>query len=161
MQKMLVLCFFIVILVVLLGGCKETDARLLSNDDILELLAIKELGFGVDEISVYTEDEESTTIFAELSVSEKELSTNGYFQDKMDEISPGIANDLIDYGIQTTAITDFGINYKEFIVPVNNGEEYRPYPIYWFKLDEVLKSKSNILLYASIPGKITLVEETN
>ena len=152
----LVLCFCIVILLAFWGGCEKANSKPLSNDQILELLDIQDLGFEVVKINLDNVDNESTTIFAELSVPEKAFSSNAYFKEKTYEISPGYTNDLINYGVEMTEITDFGINYKELIVQTEDGEEYRPYPIYWFKLDEALKSKSNVLLYAIVPNKITL-----
>ena len=57
------------------------------------------------------------------------------------------------------SIADFGINYKDFIIEKKNSIEYRPYSIYWFKLNDNLQNKSNVLVYASIPHEITIERE--
>ena len=161
MKKMFLLCFCIIILVTFVGGCRKNSPKLVSNDDILELLAIKELDCEVIEINLETESDGYTTIFAELYVSEEEFLSNQYFQNKERDLAPLIANDLIDYGIQTTSITDHGINFKEFVIKKKNQTEYRPYYVYWYRLEESQKSKSNVLLYTFIPDEISLIEETS
>lgn len=157
MKKMLLLCICIMVLMAFFVSCKNNDTKYLyDKDGLIDLIKAKELVCDVINVKVTDKSKNYTIVFIELYVPEKEFLKNEYFQKKQFDLAPGIATDLVDYGIERNSIDNFGINYKDFIIEKKNEKEFRPYPIYWFKLTQSLQNKSNVLIYTIIPTEITI-----
>ena len=159
MKKMLFICAIVVVLLAVCGLFQNNSNYLYDTNDVLDLIAANELPCRIIDVKVVGRGHNFTGIFIELYVAETECSTNEYFCKKQYELPPGIVDKLIDYGVKDDSIADFGINYKDFIIEKKNSIEYRPYSIYWFKLNDNLQNKSNVLVYASIPHEITIERE--
>ncbi len=159
MKKMLVICLVIVILIFSFVSCKNNDLKgSYDTGGVLDLIKANELSCEVIDFKVTDKNENYTRIFVELCISEMEFQKNEYFHNEQYELPPGLISELDDFGIHRDTITNFGINFKDFVIENKNETEFRPYPIYWFKLSKSLQNKSNVVIYASIPYEITIVK---
>lgn len=90
-----------------------------------------------------------------------ELESKDYYFDRngggisdpnLEHIPPGNIAELNEIGIELFQLQKHGGNYSQMRV----GFQIIPYPIHWYQIDESYDGKSNVVLDASIPRKISM-----
>ena len=101
-----------------------------------------------------------TQIFVFLNESSK-LDFKDYYFDNNEEkindlnleyIPPGHITELKEIGIQLHQIQKHGWKYNQ----IRAGFSIVPYTIHWYQIDESYDGRSNIVLFASVPCKISI-----
>lgn len=90
----------------------------------------------------------------ELESKEYYFDSNGggISDPKLEHIPPGDIAELKEIGIELHQIQKHGGNYNQIKV----GCSTVPYEIHWYQIDESYDGKSNVVLLAAIPRKISI-----
>ena len=92
--------------------------------------------------------------FGELKSKDYYFDSNGegIYDPNLEYIPPGDIAELKEIGIQMNQIQKHGGQYNQ----IRAGFSMVPYTIHWYQINNTYDGKSNIVLFASVPRKISI-----
>lgn len=165
----LTVCIFVVIIVIAVYIVFFFNKMTIKGDSMEKLTELMRMDFSDVEITdiryKYVKDETlglwgtRTQIFVFLNES-CELESKDYFDSNeggiydpnLEYIPPGHVAELEEIGIQLHQIQKHGGKYNQ----IRAGFSIVPYTIHWYQIDKSYDSKSNVVLFASVPRKISI-----
>lgn len=168
LPTILTLCILVVMLVIALYFVFFFNKTTIQGDSMGKLAELMRMDFSDVEITdiqcKYVNDKAvggtRTQIFVFLKESDdlesKEYYFNsngeGIFDPNMEHIPSEHIEDLKEIGVRLSQIQKHGGNYNQIKV----GFSIVPYTIHWYQIDESYDGKSNVVLLASVPRKISI-----
>jgi len=164
----LIVCILLVILVIFLYFVFFFNKTTIQGDSMGKLTELMRMDFSDVEITdiqyKYVKDNAirgtRTQIFVFLKES-GELESKEYYFDSsgggisdpnLEHIPPGNIAQLKEIGIELHQIQKHGGNWNQIKV----GFSTVPFEIHWYQIDESHDGKSNVILFASVPRKISM-----
>ena len=143
----------------------KTAVKADSQEKLSELMGIDLSNVEITDIRCKYDKDNAvggtrTEIFVFLKES-GELESKEYYFDSdgggisdldMEHIPPGHIEDLKELGVELSKIQKHGGNYNQ----IKAGFSTVPYTIHWYKIDESYDGKSNVVLIASVPRKVSI-----
>lgn len=169
-RTILTVCILAVILVIAVYIVFFFNKMTIQGDSMEKLTELMGMNFADVEITdiqyKYVKDEAlglwrtRTQIFVFLNES-GELESKDYYFDSnggeiydqnMEYIPHGHIAELKEIGIELHQIQKHGGKYNQ----IRSGFSIVPYEIHWYRIDKSYDGKSNIVLFASVPRKVSI-----
>lgn len=164
----LTVCILVVIIIIVMYFVFFFNKTTIQGDSMEKLTELMKMDFSDVEITdiqyKYAKDKAvggtRTQIFvffkesSELESKEYYINSDGegIFDPNLEHIPSKHIEDLKEIGIELSQIQKHGVNYNQIKV----GFSIVPYTIHWYQIDESYDGKSNVVLIASVPRKISI-----